>query len=119
MISKPNKSVPLLEIDNRHTTGCGAPPEVDAAGKYVSYFENPLGEQWVLVGDLLSGKAVIYAGDCGWQRPIEVSVEQPFPRATLQETEKMWLVACLAAMGKSPFGDILARYNSKQSGCEN
>jgi hypothetical protein len=63
----------------------GAPPAVDATGKFVSYFENRLGEQWVLVGEKASGKAVVYAGDCHWGKPMEISVSQPYPRATLQE----------------------------------
>ena len=41
------------------------------------------------------------------------------PRATLQEAEKMWLVACLAAMGNKRFSDILCRYDSKQGGRDN
>jgi len=50
---------------------------------------------------------------------MEVSVDHPYPGATLQEAEKMWLVACLAAMGNKRFGDVLGRYDSKQSGNEN
>ena len=119
MISKSQKGVLVLQIDNLHTPECGAPPTVDGTGRFVSYFENGFGEQWVLVGDKASGKAVIYAGDCHWGKPMEVSVDQPHPRATLQEPEKMWLVACLAAMGNKRFDDILSRYDSKQSGREN
>jgi len=118
MISKAHKTVPLLQIDNLHTPECGAPPTVDASEKFVSYFENRFGEQWVLVGDRASGKAVIYC-DCHWERPMEVSVDHPYPRMTLQEAEKMWLVACLAAMGGKRFDDVLSRYDSKQSGREN
>jgi len=119
MISKTLKRVPLLQIDNVHTAECGAPPAVDAKGKFVSYFENGFGEQWVLVGDKVSGKAVLYAGDCHWEKFMEVSVDQPYPRVALQQPEKMWLVACLAAIGNKRFNDVLARYNSKQSGREN
>jgi hypothetical protein len=93
MISKTHKGVPLLQIDNLHTPECGAPPTLGAAEKFVSYFENRFGEQWVLVGDRASGKAVVYAGDCHWQKPMEVSVDQPYPRATLQEPEKMFVAA--------------------------
>jgi hypothetical protein len=50
---------------------------------------------------------------------MEVSVDHPYPRATLQEVEKMWLVACLAEMGNKQFDDVLRRYSSKQSGSEN
>jgi hypothetical protein len=119
MISKTHKGVPLLQIDNLHTPECGVPPAINAAGKFVSYFENRFGEQWVLVGDNASGKAVVYAGDCHWGKPMEVSVDQPYPRATLQEPEKMWLIACLAAMGNKRFDDVLSRYESKQSGRDN
>jgi hypothetical protein len=50
---------------------------------------------------------------------MEVSVDQPYPRATLQEAEKVWLAACLAAMGNKRFDDVLSRYDSKRSGREN
>ena len=119
MISKNHKGVPVLQLDNLHTPECGEPPTIDATGKFVSYFENGLGEQWVLVGDKVSGKALVYAGDCHWGKPMEVSLDHPYPRATLQEAEKMWLVACLAAMCNKRFDDVLGRYNSKQSGSEN
>ena len=119
MISKSHKGVPVLQIDNLHTPECGSPPTVDATGKFVSYFENRFGEQWVLVGDMASGEAAVYAGDCHWAKPMEVSVDHPYPRATLQEAEKMWLVACLAAMGNKRFDDVLSHYDSKQSGREN
>ena len=119
MISKNHKGTRLLQIDNLHTPECGEPPTIDAVGKFVSYFENGLGEQWLLVGDQATGRAVIYAGDCHWGKPLEVSVEQPYSGATLQETEKMWVVACLAAMGNKRVDDVLNRYNSKQSGSQN
>jgi hypothetical protein len=69
--------------------------------------------------DKASGKAVIYAGDCNWGKCMEVSIDQPYSRLALQEPEKMWLIACLAAMGNKRFDDVLSRYNSKQSGREN
>lgn len=119
MISKNHKGARLLQIDNFHSVECGAPPTVDARGKFVSYFENGFGEQWVLVGDKACGKAVVYAGDCHLGKPMEASVDQPYPGATLQEAEKMWLVACLTAMGNKRFDYVLIRYNAKQSGSEN
>ena len=50
---------------------------------------------------------------------MEVSVDQPYPAVTLQEPEKMWLIACLATMGNKRFDDVLSRYDSNQSGREN
>jgi hypothetical protein len=119
MISKNHNGVSVLQIDNLHSPQCGEPPSVDATGKFVSYFENGYGEQWVLVGNPVSGKALVYAGDCHWGKPMEVSVDHPYPGAILQETEKMWLVACLAAMGNKRFDDVLTSYRSQQSAGEN
>ena len=51
MITKTHKGERLLEIDNVHVTDCGPPPSLDATDKYVGYFENPHGEQWVFIGD--------------------------------------------------------------------
>jgi hypothetical protein len=48
-----------------------------------------------------------------------VEVDPPYPRATLQEAERMWLIARLAAMGNKRFDDVLSRYDSKQGGFEN
>src|ERR1044071_9584206 len=114
MISKDHTNVTLVQIANLQSLACGEPPSINAAGKYVSYFESRLGEQWVLVGGRVSGKALVYARECHWGKAMEVSFEDPYPRTTLQEAEKMWLVACLAAMGNKRFDDVLGRYNSKQ-----
>jgi hypothetical protein len=50
MIEKKYKGERLLEIDNLHSADCDAPPSLDAADKYVGYFENGCGEQWVFIG---------------------------------------------------------------------
>jgi hypothetical protein len=50
---------------------------------------------------------------------MEVSFDHPYPQATLQEAEKMWLIACLAVMGCKRFDDVLLRYDSNQRGQEN
>ena len=77
------------------------------------------GRRFSRMTDKVSGKALVYGGDCHWGKPMEVSVDHPYPGATLQEAEKMWLVACLAALGNKRFGDVLGRYDSKHSGNEN
>ncbi len=59
MIEKKRENERLLEIDNCHVADCGPPPSVDARDKYVGYFENPYGEQWVFIGDPETGEAVI------------------------------------------------------------
>ena len=79
MIQKKHKGERLLEIDNVHVADCGPPPVVDATGKYVGYFQNVYGEQWVFIGDRKTGEAVIRGGDVGWQSQYKVSRSKPCP----------------------------------------
>ncbi len=98
MIEKKCQRERLLEIDNLHSTECGPPPSLDAKDKYVGYFENSFGEQWVFIGDHKAGKAVVCGGDANWAKH-EVSRENPFPAGLiLNEPEKQWIVACFMAM---------------------
>jgi hypothetical protein len=50
MIEKKLSTERLLEIDNVHSAECGLPPLLDGKDKYVRYFENCYGEQWVFIG---------------------------------------------------------------------
>jgi hypothetical protein len=101
----------LLEIDNVHGAGCGLPPSIDAADKYVGYFENPHGEQWVFIGDSRTGKAVLRGGDCGWEREYKLSLKSPCPDTILNEPEKMWIITCFMAMTHTSFHEVVANYN--------
>jgi hypothetical protein len=101
----------LLEIDNVHVSGCGPPLSVDATGKYVGYFENPYGEQWVFIGDPKTGKAVIRGGDCGWEKEYKISLQSSCPDTMLNEPEKMWIITCFMAMSYKPFDEIVTNYN--------
>jgi len=69
----------LLEIDNVHDADCGSAPSLDAAGKYLGYFENGFGEQWVFVGDRKTCEAVVCGGDANWSKQYTVSIERPCP----------------------------------------
>jgi len=111
MIEKKRNGERLLEIDNVHVAGCGPPPSIDAADKYVGYFENPYGEQWLFVGDPKTGKAVLRGGDCGWEREYKVSLKNPCPDTILNEPEKMWIVTCFMGMCYKPFEEVVANYN--------
>lgn len=111
MIAKKCEGERLLEIDNGHVTDCGPPPSIDATDKYVGYFENPYGEQWVFLGDPKTGKAVIRGGDCGWDREYKVSLKSPCPNTILNEPEKMWIITCFMAMSSTPFDKVVANYN--------
>jgi hypothetical protein len=111
MIAKKHNGQRLLEIDNVHVADCGPPPSLDAADKYVRYFENPNREQWVFIGDSKTGKAVIRGGDCGWETGYDVSLKSPCPNAILNDPEKMWIITCFMAMTHTPFDEVVANYN--------
>ena len=98
MITKKLEGERLLEIDNVHVAECGSPPSIDATGKYIGYFENPLREQWVFIGDRRTGNALIHGRDVGWGTEKSVSLESPCPDIILAEPEKMWIVSCFVAM---------------------
>jgi hypothetical protein len=101
----------LLEIDNVHFDSCGVPPALDATDKYLGYFENPHGEQWVFIGDRRTGKAVIRGGDVGWESEHRVSRKNPCPNLILNEPEKMWIITCFMGMSHSSFEEVVANFN--------
>jgi hypothetical protein len=111
MIAKKWKGEGLLAIDNVHGSDSGPPPSLDATDKYLGYFENPHGEQWVFIGNPKTGKAVIYGGDVGWPTEHEVSLENPCPAMILNESERLWIVTCFIAMTHTPFDKVVANYN--------
>jgi hypothetical protein len=94
---------PLLTIRNNHAAACGDPPIVAAgeSDRYVGYFENRFGEQWVFTYDRANGDAVLRGGDIGWNTNHAV-VNGAVGDLILGEEEQAWLRACwLAASGRS------------------
>ncbi len=111
MIQKKHKGERLLEIDNVHVADCGPPPVVDATGKYVGYFQNEYGEQWVFIGDRKTGEAVIYGGDVGWQSQYKASGSKPFPGdLILSREEKEWIIACFVAMCNASYDAVASAF---------
>ncbi len=111
MITKRFNGERLLEIGNSHVADCGSPPSLDATDKYVGYFENPFGEQWVFIGDRKTGKAVVRGGDVGWERETEISFDRPCPDMVLDEAEKLWVITCFMAMSSASFDYVAGNYN--------
>ena len=111
MITKEFDALKLLQIENCHVDECGLPPNIDAKEKYISYFENSHGEQWVFIGDEQNKKASIYGGDINWEKPIEISNERICPNMVLDDLEKNWIVLCWAAMMKLSFFDVEKIYH--------
>ncbi len=107
MIEKKDRGERLLEVDNLHCADCGPAPALDAAGKYVGYFENCYGDQWMFIGDPRTGEAVIRGGDIRWATECKVSVTNPYPaELVLGESEKHWIIACFMAMLDRPFSAV-------------
>jgi hypothetical protein len=100
-----------LEIDNLHSAECGALPSLDAAGKYVGYFEGGCGDQWVFVGDRNTGEAVVRGGDVDWPTGHKVSRERPCPAGlVLGEDEKHWIITCFMAMSNAPYDAVASDF---------
>ena len=111
MIEKKYEGERLLEIDNGHVADCGAPPSLDAADKYVGYFEGGCGDQWVFVGDRKTGEAVIRGGDTGWATEYKVSCDKPCPvNLVLSDEEKHWIITCFMAMSNAPYGAVAGNF---------
>ena len=101
----------MLEIDNQHTSHCGSPPELNASDKYVGYFENSDGDQWVLIGDCRTGEVILRGGDVGWERVYRVTVHDPYPGIVFSEPERLWFFGCLAAMSGLSSEEVVRNYN--------
>jgi len=106
MIEKKFECERLLEIDNVHE---GDPaPKINAKDKYVGYFENAYGEQWVFVGDCKTGEAVIHGGDVDWEE-YKVSRENVIPSGIiLNDAETHWIISCFMAMSDATFDEVTA-----------
>jgi hypothetical protein len=86
-----SKPLGVCTIPNRHIESCGAPPDIDRdTVKYLSYFENELGEQFVFV--VRNDKsAELWAGDAGWA-PLAISQGQP--GILMSPEERAWFDVC-------------------------
>lgn len=87
---------PLLTITNQHSPACGVPPQIAAQpGRYLGYYANEHGEQWLFVRDRDSRTATLYGGDASWQ-PYTVD-DGAVPELILDQLELLWLHACWQA----------------------
>jgi hypothetical protein len=100
--------VALLTITNHHRQE--APLIEEAPGRYIGYFCNLHGEQWLFVRERGATTAELYGGDVSW-KPVELSARD-FSQETrrqvhgapvvgrdgeaviLDEPEMLWLAAC-------------------------
>ena len=98
---KQNDDNPLFTVSNHHTGSCGRPPAIngDRANCYHGYFENTFGEQFVFVYDGDTGKAHLWCGDGGWEKPFPVVNGLP-EGLILSPEEQAWLQACWKGAGR-------------------
>jgi len=91
----------ILQITNHHVETTvregGAPPRIkEQPGRYIGYFENEYGEQWLFVLDHGSETGMLYGGDVGWEQGYPV-VDGVADDLILNAPEIAWLQACWAA----------------------
>jgi hypothetical protein len=89
---------PLLVISNTHALASGMPPGLTNADptKYLGYFVNEHGDQWVFVFDCDTHRATLYGGDMGWTHQLTIASSTDFT-SSVTESERAWLEACWRA----------------------
>ena len=96
-------SEPLLTVFNNHTASCGDPPierVQPSDNRYVGYFENMFGEQWIFTFDRKVGTGQLRGGDVGWNTPLTVEhdgcggLRIGAKGIILSQDEMSWLLNC-------------------------
>ena len=114
---------PLLVISNHHRQ---EPPQIEeASDRYVGYFQNVHGEQWLFVRERGAATATVYGGDIAW-KAVVVSSRDLSPETRkrvhgapvvgdaedgliLNEPEMFWLTACWFASDVDLMGTPIPR----------
>ena len=88
---------PLLTLYNRHAAAAVEPPHLTNHDRtrYLAYFENEHGDQWLFVDDPASGTAVLRCGDADWTAHT-IRGPQDLPRS-MTDAERAWATACWQA----------------------
>ena len=87
----------LLRVSNRHAAALPAIEE--RPGRYLGYFENRFGEQFVFVHEDGELEARVFCGDVDWQ-PRRVTDASGLPDVgdpVLNEEERAFVLACWSA----------------------
>src|SRR5512147_1683467 len=86
---------PLITIYNRHSRDCGEPPQItnDDRSRYVGYFQNEHGDQWIFVDDPATGSATLRCGDAKWSTVYTIHGPQDLPHS-ITDSERTWILAC-------------------------
>lgn len=89
----------VFHATNQHSADCGPAPNImnEGSDHYHGYFENPFGEQWVLVYDRKTRRGVLRGGDANWSEEFKVVGRDA--SVVLGVADMAWLQACLTAAG--------------------
>ena len=91
----------ILIVTNQHIEG-GPPCTRTSPGRYVSYFENALEEQWLFQYERGADDFLLTGGDIGW----EIMGKNEINRLVLSTDERTWLTACFLACGLLPAPNV-------------
>lgn len=88
----------LLTIHNRHSQKCGEAPQItnDDRSRYIGYFQNEHGDQWIFVDDPATGPATLRCGDATWSTIYTIHGPGDLPNS-ITDTERAWILACWQA----------------------
>lgn len=99
-------------IHNQHNESCGKFPNIDTTNKYLGYYENVNGGQFIFVGDQEQKKAIIYSGDIGWENSFEIYFEMPHLEIILNENELLWISNCFSSMTGINFNSVYKTFRN-------
>jgi hypothetical protein len=104
----------FLRVSNRHAAV--APTIEEGPGRYLGYFENKFGEQFVFVHEDGELDATVFGGDVGWERRRvrEAGGLPDVGDLVLGEEERAFLRACwIATRGDVKMLGVLAERRSR------
>jgi hypothetical protein len=87
---------PLLTIHSHHRAPYPSWQTSPDDGRYLGYFENSYGEQWIFEYDYATESGVLRGGDVDWE-PHKVGEGGQVPGLNLGREEQAWVYACWLA----------------------
>ena len=108
---EPAAKEPLLNIVNVHQSWCGVPPLImngpNSPYRYISYFENRHGEQFIFTAHKTTNALELRYGDAMWEKVYPVVEGGKVKGVILSWDEKIWLFSCwLAAADPNPHQSV-------------
>lgn len=96
----------IFTIKNYHIEDSGKILNLELEGKYIGYYENTYGDQFIFIGDPDSGRATVKGGDLGWENEIVLFDGMGKVDWVLSYEEILWMSHCYSTMMGLKFNDI-------------